>query len=167
MTSYKSFVFVAAANIALGTLVLGCGGHSVPQRSAEGGILSGTNVERQKYAQRRNPLLTGNAPEEVSATPRADSPLLSPPTPRSSTPAGPASPAGAADAPAPPDATTPAPDTTGPAAPPAGGTGTGTDTGTTTPPPGASESGGTNPPGGTTSGTVTGGAEPPAGGTNR
>jgi hypothetical protein len=138
-------VLLAAVNIALAAVLVGCE-ESVPQRSAQGGVLSGTHTERQRYANRRNPLIAGNSPQEVGQSAAAPS-TLAPATPREPRTAGaptaaPATPAAGATAPAEP--TEPA-TTTPPATP--------------TPRTGASESGGTNPPGGVTSGTITGGSE--------
>ena len=69
----RNAVILAVANLAITAFVIGCG-ESVPQRSAQGGVLSGTETERNRYANKRNPLLAGNAQEEVrsaSATPSA------------------------------------------------------------------------------------------------
>jgi len=146
----RNTVFLMLANVALGALVLGCS-ESVPQRSAEGGILSGTDVERNRYASRKNPLLAGNAPQEVQAS-ASSSPLLNPPsapTPRSTT-----GPTGSSASPAAPAGSTAAP-------PPSPAEGAGT---TAAPEGKASESGGSNPPGGVTSGTVPGGPETTTGG---
>jgi hypothetical protein len=124
-------ILLAAVNVALAAVVVGCG-ESVPQRSAQGGVLSGTHTERQRYANRRNPLLAGNAPEEVGQSSAAPS-TLAPTTPREPRTAGAptATPAAGSSAPTPDagatEGTTPAAPAEG-AAPttPAQGTGTGT-----------------------------------------
>ena len=146
----RTAVVLAVANLAIAALVIGCG-ESVPQKSAQGGILSGTETERNQYANRRNPLLAGNAQQEVTAsssTPAA----LSGATPRPLT---------TAPAPAPAPAGSAATETPAPPPPGAGTTGT---TPAPAPAPRASETGGTNPRGGVTNGTVPGGPERTTGG---
>jgi hypothetical protein len=148
----RNAVLLAVANLAITGLVIGCG-ESVPQKSAQGGVLSGTETERNRYANRRNPLLAGNAQQEVTAsssTPAA----LSTATPRALTTAP--APAPAPAGPAPTDATAAPP-------PPAAGT-TGTTPPAPAPAPRASETGGTNPRGGVTNGNVPGGPERTTGG---
>ena len=69
---------LTVANLALAALIVGCG-ESVPQKSARGGILAGTQVERQRYVTKRNPILAGNGPQEVG---QQSSASLTPMTPR-------------------------------------------------------------------------------------
>ena len=72
--------------IALAALICGCG-ESVPQRSAQGGIMSGTEVERQRYSAHKNPVLAGNGQQEVvqsSVAPSTVAPLA--PRPRTTGP---------------------------------------------------------------------------------
>jgi len=104
----RTSILLAVTNVALAALVIGCG-ESVPQKSARGGVLSGTEIERQRFAAKRNPILAGNGIESVGQSAAAPS-TVAPATPRDVRPpsAGPATLPAAT-----PSATTPPP--TGPA----------------------------------------------------
>src|SRR5437016_4006370 len=77
----RKSIVVAVANVALTGLVWGCG-ESVPQRSAIGGVMAGTEIERQRLAARKSPLMAGNGNAQVVAPAAAQTSASS--APRSS-----------------------------------------------------------------------------------
>lgn len=153
----RNSILMAVSGALLGALLLGC--DSVPQKSAQGGVLSGTEVERQRYNVRQTPVLAGNGPQEVvgqsSAAPTTHQPIAPAMGTRAPGPVAPgaaapgAAPAAPGAAPAAPGGTTGSSVTTGSNA--------GGGAGTAATPPGAQTN--TNPvgtPNDTTTGRTTG-----------
>ncbi len=182
----RNLILFSTATITFAAVLSGCA--SVPQRSARGGVLSGTEVERQRYSVRKDPALAGNGQQEVGQSSAALSNSAAPmPTAggvRTTGPvapgAGPAAPVapvapGAAPAPSPvgrPGVTggtvTGGTVTSGTGATSTGGTAVGGTNaaggaGTSTTPPGTASPSGT--PNDTNTGSTTGGTSPSGGAT--
>jgi hypothetical protein len=179
----RSFILLSAATVTVAAILSGCA--SVPQRSARGGILSGTEVERQRYAVKKDPALAGNGQQEVGQSSSAISNSAAPmPTGagasiRTTAPTGPVAPGApvAPVAPAAPDAAPTSGAFPGPSATVRPGVTGGTVTGgtvtsgpntaggagTSTTPPGTASPAGT--PNDTTTGSTTGGTSPSGAGT--
>ncbi len=93
----RKTIVLAAVNMSLAVLVLGCG-ESLPQKSLQGGIMSGTEVQRQRYSTKQDPILAGNGPQMVGPTAAVANPQ--PATPMTPMPMNHASPTGPAPSPA-------------------------------------------------------------------
>jgi hypothetical protein len=85
----RKTIIVTVVSAGMAALVVGCG-ESIPQKTLEGGIMSGTEVEQQQYAQHQNPILAGNGPQTVGPTAAS----MAPATPISPTPMNHAGPMG-------------------------------------------------------------------------
>jgi hypothetical protein len=164
----RNIILLAAVNVTLAGLLAGCA--SVPQKSARGGVLSGTEVERQRYSVKRDPMLAGNGPQDVGQSSAALSngatPMPSAPSRAPGTTAPTAAPGtGAAGASAAGTATTPgtgATSTSGTIV--VGGSNAGGGAGTSATPAGTG-TGTTTPPAGTPNDTTTGATTGAQGGT--